>query len=110
MAASVQLSAYRNSRTSAFFSRVELGLILSAYSRRVADGVFRDYAIDQGGSSACFVFFRHASERPLFTVVKTLQHGRIAYTLMEGEKRRNRSDSLSEVLSDLPKAESQLLG
>lgn len=41
------------------------------YGRRVAEGEWRDYAIDMGGESAVFSIFRRASEVPIYRVEKT---------------------------------------
>jgi hypothetical protein len=43
---------------------------LEVYGRRVADGEWRDYAIDHLGERAVFSIFRRASEIPLYRIVK----------------------------------------
>ena len=53
-----------------FFDRDELGQILAAYSTRVANGEWRDYAIDHFPDSAVFSIFRHTHETPLYIVEK----------------------------------------
>ena len=52
------------------FHRTELSLILSCYGNKVAQGDWRDYAIDMGRDCAVFSIFRHTSERPLFRLEK----------------------------------------
>lgn len=52
------------------FDRKELNLILNLYSFRVADGEWKDYAIDHLPDRAVFSIFRKASERALFSIVK----------------------------------------
>jgi hypothetical protein len=52
------------------FNRQELNEILEIYGRKVADGEWRDYAIDQTGERAVFSIFRRASEQPLYRIVK----------------------------------------
>ena len=52
------------------FSRQELDEILEVYGRKVADGEWRDYAIDQMRERAVFSIFRRASEVPLYRIVK----------------------------------------
>lgn len=52
------------------FNRSELSEILSVYGRMVARGEWRDYGIDMLKDRAVFYIFRHASERPLYTVEK----------------------------------------
>jgi len=54
-----------------FFSRRELDQLLQLYSRQVARGEWRDYAIDQSDGSAAFSVFRHSLDAPLYTIVKT---------------------------------------
>lgn len=53
------------------FDRRELGTILALYGRMVAEGEWRDYAIDFGRESATFSVFRRSSEMPLYRIVKT---------------------------------------
>ena len=52
------------------FDRRELQTILNLYGRRVAEGEWRDYAIDFSTVKAVFSIFRRASETPLFTIEK----------------------------------------
>ena len=52
------------------FTRSELNQLLSLYSRRVAGGEWRDYAIDQRAGQAAFSVFRHTHDRPLYTITK----------------------------------------
>jgi hypothetical protein len=53
-----------------FFDRQELNLILRVYGRMVAEGEWRDYAIDGSGEAAVFSVFRRASEQPLYRIEK----------------------------------------
>ena len=52
------------------FDRHELRAILDLYGRKVADGEWRDYAIDFNRDKAVFSIFRRASEYPLYRVEK----------------------------------------
>jgi hypothetical protein len=52
------------------FNRQELNEILEVYGRKVADGEWRDYAIDQSGERAVFSIFRRTSELPVYRIVK----------------------------------------
>ena len=52
------------------FERRELQLILNLYGRRVAEGEWRDYAIDFSPIKAVFAIFRRTSETPLYTIEK----------------------------------------
>lgn len=83
-----------------YFTRSELNALLSVYSRRVATGEWRDYAIDHHAGTAIFSIFRHTHERPLFAVAKrvggTAKSGE--YLLFSQGRRLARSSSLGEVL------------
>src|SRR5580700_3553031 len=48
------------------FNRLELHRILNLYGRMVADGEWRDYAIDFLRDRAVFSIFRRASEVPIY--------------------------------------------
>jgi len=53
-----------------FFERRELNQILNVYGRMVAQGEWRDYAIDSDKDQAAFCVFRRASEAPLYRIEK----------------------------------------
>lgn len=52
------------------FDRKELQTILGFYGSKVAEGEWRDYAMDFGRDRAEFCVFRRASELPLYRIVK----------------------------------------
>jgi hypothetical protein len=52
------------------FDRRELSMILSVYGSKVAQGEWRDYAIDTGHDKAVFSVFRRSSEVPLYQIEK----------------------------------------
>ncbi len=52
------------------FSRAELRNILDLYARKVAEGEWRDYAIDFLRDKAVFSIFRRTSEMPLYRIEK----------------------------------------
>lgn len=52
------------------FDRKELGEILRIYGRKVAEGEWRDYAIDHSTEKAVFSIFRRTSEVPLYRIEK----------------------------------------
>ncbi len=64
------------SRNTISFDRRELNQILSVYGRRVADGEWRDYAIDALKEKAVFSIFRRSSEFPLYRIEKRPKLGR----------------------------------
>lgn len=52
------------------FDRRELKQLLGMYGRKVAEGEWRDYAIDMHREKAVFSVFRRASEYPLYRIEK----------------------------------------
>jgi hypothetical protein len=83
----IALAARRQPHASAApisFDRTEFNKILEVYGRRVADGEWRDYAIDHLRESAVFSIFRRSSEVPLYRIVKQprLARRQGAYTLI----------------------------
>ena len=70
----VSLDAVRPAKPQApppvVFHRRELDLLLRVYGRKVAEGEWRDYAIDFTRERAVFSCFRRASEMPQFRIVK----------------------------------------
>jgi hypothetical protein len=52
------------------FERRELERILRVYGRMVAQGEWRDYALDILSEAAVFSVFRRASEQPLYRIEK----------------------------------------
>ena len=52
------------------FTRKELDEILQIYGRKVAQGEWRDYAIDMRKDRAVFSVFRRSSECPIYRIEK----------------------------------------
>ncbi len=91
----LRLSDYRRKPPVVHFDRSELALLLDLYSRRVAAGEWRDYAIDAGPTGAVFAVFRSTHERPLFTITKL--PGK--YVVNSGPKLLHQSPSLADALT-----------
>ena len=52
------------------FDRKELALVLNVYGKKVAQGEWRDYALDFGRERAMFSIYQRTSERPLYVIEK----------------------------------------
>ena len=88
------------------FDRKELGLILALYGRYVAQGEWRDYAIDFGKDAARFDIHRRASEQPLYSVVKSPSQsakGGLYSVMAPGGLIMRRGNILEQVLRVLEK-------
>jgi hypothetical protein len=83
------------------FDRRELKLILSLYGSKVAQGEWRDYAIDMGADKAVFSVYRRTSEMPLYRIEKNPKNarkqGQYAIVAQGGEILR-RGHDLAQVL------------
>jgi hypothetical protein len=91
------------------FDRRELSSILKVYGRKVAEGEWRDYAIDFRRDEAVFSIFRRASEMPLFRIVKDMRLARRqgAYSVVAaGGMILKRGSDLERVLAVLEKRRS----
>jgi hypothetical protein len=96
----IRLAEHRPSTRHIFFTRAELNLLLSLYSRRVAAGEWRDYAIDHRPGIALFSVFRHSQDHPLYAVVKYLNRDRtVDYRLISGGRKIKQSKDLAESLA-----------
>ena len=71
------------------FDRRELTTILDIYGRMVAQGEWRDYAIDFLRERALFSIYRRASERPLYIIEKNprLRNRQGQYVVMSQDGR-----------------------
>ena len=83
------------------FDRRELTTILNLYGRKVAQGEWRDYAMDFLRERALFSIYKRASEHPLYVIEKSprLRHRQGQYMVMSQEGRiLRRGHDLSAVL------------
>ena len=99
----IRLANVKRQHRDVFFNRRELNRLLSLYSRRVAQGEWRDYAIDHSPGMAVFSVFRHSHERPLFSIAKCASGPDRApdYLVLNGRRRLRASSSLDEALDVL---------
>jgi hypothetical protein len=85
-----------------YFSRTELNQVLDLYSRQVAAGEWRDYAIDQRSGTAIFSVFRHSFDKPLYAIAKwTDAQGTPGYAVFAGPRRLKTAPTLEGALSVL---------
>jgi hypothetical protein len=91
---------YRPKHRTLYFTRPELNQLLSLYSRHVARGVWRDYAIDHRDGMASFSVFRHTHEAPAYSIVKTAstQTRPTEFIVQSGRQKLRVSRNLAEAL------------
>ncbi len=64
------------------FDRCELSRIFGLYGRKVAEGEWRDYAIDFLKDRAVFSIFRRSSEVPIYRIEKNPPRRQGAYSVI----------------------------
>jgi hypothetical protein len=88
------------------FDRHELNALLSLYGRKVADGEWRDYAMDFLKDRAVFSVFRRSTEYPLYRIEKNpklaRRQGAYSVTTAAGQVLK-RGHELARVLAVLEK-------
>ena len=85
------------------FKTQELNEILRCYGRGVAEGEWRDYALDFMSDRAVFSIFRRSSETPIYQIVKdpALTNRQGTYLVSSNGRILRRGHDLSRVLSVL---------
>ena len=58
-----------------YFSKHEFTFILNLYSKQVAQGTWRDYALDSKNDIAVFSVYRHTYDQPMYQFIKTSKKG-----------------------------------
>jgi Ni,Fe-hydrogenase maturation factor len=79
--------------------------LMNVYSRQVASGAWKDYAIDHLDGMAMFSIFRSTHETPLFTVIKLGSEHKNAgqYIALHSGERIKQSSELANVLESVEK-------
>jgi Protein of unknown function (DUF2794) len=91
---------HRGGRRPLYFTRGELNQLLGLYSRNVARGIWRDYAIDHRDGQAQFSIFRHTHESAAYTIVKSLTPAAnvAEFIVLSGRQRLRAARTLTEAL------------
>ena len=84
-----------------FFSHNEFSALVSHYSLRVAEGLWRDYALDTKPNSITFSIFRHSFDHPILTISKNRKGGNVEYILARRGVIVKRSRVFTNVLAHL---------
>jgi hypothetical protein len=98
----VNLEHLRRSRRRVSFDKRELRELMEIYSRRVASGEWRDYAIDHEAGMAVFSIFRSAYELPLYRIAKIAGRSvaeQTEWMVVSGSQRLKRTSDLMDALS-----------
>ena len=85
-----------------YFSKDELSKILNLYSKGVARGEWKDYAIDFNKNNAFFYIFKHSLAAPECILNKSLERKKrkIFYNL-KSKNQNKKYENLDQLLSSL---------
>lgn len=88
-----------------YFSRQELATILNIYSKNIAAGEWRDYALDHVENSAIFSIYRSSFELPLYTIEKKRVKGKgnFLFILQNRQKKLWQAAQLQDIVIQLNK-------
>ena len=93
-------------RNLVYFSKFELTSILNVYSKQVARGKWRDYAIDSKIDTSIFSIYRHTHDKPMYQIIKKSKKGfrnKPEFLILEDIKIINKSNELKTILSKFEK-------
>jgi hypothetical protein len=93
-------SDHRAKPRTLYFTRSELNQLLGLYSRHVARGAWRDYAIDHREGMALFSVFRHTQEAPVYRIIKSAPAPArpVEFTVQSGRQKLRVCSSLADAL------------
>ena len=86
------------------FNKSELNLILSIYGKNVAQGIWKDYAIDHTKDHAIFSIYRNTFEKAFLSIKKnsSKQKRQKKYTLYDANQSKIKdADVLNDIINQL---------
>jgi hypothetical protein len=97
-------SKYIKEKEKVSFSKNDLNLIISIYSKNVSNGIWKDYSINFEKNYAEFSIYRHSYAFPEFSIVKNKKNFFFIYSRKQELKK---SKYIKDVLDVLRKVESK---
>ena len=97
-------SKYIKEKEKVSFSKNDLNLIISIYSKNVSNGIWKDYSINFERNYAEFSIYRHSYASPEFSIVKNKKKIFFIYSRKQELKK---SKYIKDVLDVLRKVESK---
>ena len=97
-------SKYIKEKEKVTFSKEDLNSIISIYSQKVSNGIWKDYSINFEKNYAEFSIYKHTHASPEFSIVKNKK--KIFY-IYSRKKELKKSKYIKDVLNVLKKAESK---
>ena len=97
-------SKYIKEKEKVTFSKKDLNSIISIYSQKVANGVWKDYSINFEKNYAEFSIYKHSLASPEFSIIKNRKK---IFSIYSRKQELKRSRYIKDVLNVLEKAESK---
>ena len=97
-------SKYIKAKEKVTFSKKDLNSIISIYSQKVSNGIWKDYSINFDKNYAEFSIYRHSYASPEFSIIKNKKN--IFYIYSRKQELR-KSKYIKEILNVLMKVESK---
>ena len=97
-------SKYIKEKEKVSFSKNDLNLIISIYSKNVSNGIWKDYSINFEKNYAEFSIYRHSYAFPEFSIVKNKKK---IFSIYSRQQELKKSKYIKDVLNILRKVESK---
>ena len=97
-------SKYIKEKEKVSFSKNDLNLIISIYSKNVSNGIWKDYSINFEKNYAEFSIYRHSYAFPEFSIVKNKKK---LFFINSRKQELKKSKYIKDVLNILRKVESK---
>ena len=97
-------SKYIKEKEKVSFSKNDLNLIISIYSKNVSNGIWKDYSINFEKNYAEFSIYRHSYAFPEFSIVKNKKR---IFSIYSRKQELKKSKYIKDVLDVLRKVESK---
>ena len=97
-------SKYIKEKEKVSFSKNDLNLIISIYSKNVSNGIWKDYSINFERNYAEFSIYKHSYASPEFSIVKNKKK---IFSIYSRQQELKKSRYIKDVLDILKKVESK---
>ena len=95
-------SKYIKGKEKVTFSKKDLNLIISVYSKKVSHGIWKDYSINFEKNYAEFSIYKHTYSSPEFSVIKNKKN---IFSIYSRNQELKKSKYIKEILKILEKVE-----
>ena len=97
-------SKYIKEKEKVTFSKKDLNSIISIYSQKVSNGIWKDYSINFEKNYAEFSIYKHTCASPEFSIVKNKKK---SFSIYSRTQELKKSKYIKDVLNILKKVESK---